>query len=194
MRSIRKCIAKRSTPLFLAAALGLFAEANAHAAYVITYPGADFSMTPYSIDFGGGLASFTLTDIASTSTVAYMVDAVSTGGNGMVNSFIDPVSFQTRSLIGDTGYAFAAFTTPAGIADSAAETSIGLEFSELDGIHYGFVTVHGPEVVAYGYNSTPGAFIATGVPEAATWVMMIAGLGALGMAAQIKRGRAPQIT
>lgn len=184
----KRYFCKSSTPLFLAAALSLFAGAHAQAAYVISYPAADFNLDPYTITLGDGLATFTLTDIASTSTVPFMVDAVSTGGNGEVNSFIAPISFQTRSLIGDNGYAFAAFPTPAGIAYSAAETSIGLEFTQPDGIHYGFVTMAGPEVLAYGYNSTPGGFIPTGVPETATWVMLIAGFCGLGAVAGIRRG------
>jgi hypothetical protein len=191
--NIRSHLPRSVAALCLAAGIGLAAEANAEAALVFFYPGADFSSTPYTISFGGGLATYTFTDISSTSTDPLAVDAVSTGGTGMVNAFGAPVSFQLGSVIGDTGYPFAAFPTAAGIAFSLAETSIGLEFSLPDGVHYGFATTLGPEVVAYGFNSTPGGFIATtGVPEPATWVLLIAGLGAVGAVASLRKIRAPQ--
>ena len=82
-----------------------------------------------------------------------------------------------------------------GIPFSIAETSIGLKFSLPDGVHYGFATTLGPELIAYGYNSTPGGFIATtGVPEPATWVLLIAGLSALGAVASVRKIRSPQTT
>jgi PEP-CTERM motif len=118
---------------------------------------------------------------------------VSTGGDGMLNAFPAPISFALGTVIGDTGYGFSPFTTPTGIAFSIAETSIGLEFSLPDGVHYGFATTLGPEVVAYGFNSTPGAFIATtGVPEPATWVLLIAGLGSLAALASRRKIIAPR--
>lgn len=188
--NIQKSLSRSSATLCLVAGLGLFPGASVQAAYVVFNPDADFSMAPYTISLGGGSATFTFTDISNTSTDPLTVDAVSTGGDGMVNAFIQPVSFQQGALIGDTGYGFAAFPTPAGIQYSAALTSIGVEFSQVDGVHYGFVTVLGPEVVRYGFNSTPGGFIPANVPEPATWVMLIAGLGALGAVAKLGKRRA----
>jgi hypothetical protein len=189
--NIRTCLSRSSATLCLAVGIGLFAGADAQAQIVLFYPAADFSSAPYTIGFGGGTATYTFTDVSSTSTE----DAVSTGGDGMVNSFLAPVSFQLGSVIGDTGYDFAAFPSAAGIAFSLAETSIGLEFSLPDGVHYGFATTLGPELIAYGYNSTPGGFIATtGVPEPATWVLLIAGLSALGAVASVRKIRSPQTT
>lgn len=191
--NIRTFLSRSSATLCLAAGVGLFAAADARAQIVLFYPAADFSSTPYTISFGGGTATFTFTDISSTSTDPLTEDAVATGGDGMVNSFLAPVSFQLGSVIGDTGYDFAAFPAAAGIAFSLAETSIGLEFSLPDGVHYGFATTLGPELLAYGYNSTPGGFIATtGVPEPSTWSLLIAGLGALGALASVRKIRATQ--
>ena len=193
--NIRTCLSRSSATLCLAVGIGLFAGADAQAQIVLFYPAADFSSAPYTIGFGGGTATYTFTDVSSTSTDPLTEDAVSTGGDGMVNSFLAPVSFQLGSVIGDTGYDFAAFPSAAGIAFSLAETSIGLEFSLPDGVHYGFATTLGPELIAYGYNSTPGGFIATtGVPEPATWVLLIAGLGALGAVASVRKIRSPQAT
>ncbi len=192
--NIRKRFSRSSVTLCLAIGVGLFAGANAKADVVLFYPGADFSSTPYTISFGGGTATYTFTDISGTSTDPLTEDAVATGGDGLVNYFLAPVSFALGSVIGDTGYDFAAFPAATGIAFSVAETSIGLKFSLPDGVHYGFATTLGPKVISYGYNSTPGVFIATtGVPEPATWVLLIAGLGALGAVAGSKKIRAAQI-
>jgi PEP-CTERM motif len=193
--NIRTCLPRSLVTLCLAAGFGLAAEANAEAGPVLFYPGADFSSAPYTISFGSGLATYTFTDITSTSTDPLIEDAVATGGDGSVNSFSTPVSFALGTVIGDTGYGFAVFPVATGIAFSIAETSIGLKFSLPDGVHYGFATTLGPEVISYGYNSTPGGFIATtGVPEPATWVLLLAGLGALGAVASIRKIRAPHTT
>jgi hypothetical protein len=97
-------------------------------------------------------------------------------------------------VVGATGYEFAPLPTPTGIPFSIAEDSIGLEFSLSDGIHYGFVTTLGPEVIQYGYNTTPGGLITIGVPEPATWVMVMVGFGILGAAAGVSAVRKPRLT
>jgi hypothetical protein len=89
-------------------------------------------------------------------------------------------------VVGATGYDFAAIPSPTGIPDSIAEDSIGLKFSLPDGIHYGFVTTLGSKVILDGYNTTPGGLITVGVPEPATWVMLIVGFGVFGAAAGVR--------
>jgi hypothetical protein len=187
---------------FLTASLGLclaFGVSTttlpASAAIVLTEPDADFSAAPYTISFDGGAATYTFTDIYDPSTDPLTVAAVSTGGAAMVNSFLgQPIAFQLGTVVGATGYEFAALPTATGIPFSIAEDSIGLEFSLSDGIHYGFVTTLGPEVIQYGYNTTPGGLITIGAPEPATWVMVIVGFGILGAAARKRAVCKPRLT
>ena len=160
------------------------AEANV----VVAPRNADFSAAPYTITFGSGIdtATYTFSTIPDNDMIT--VDQVSTGGDGLVSSFLStPVPYQLGVLIGSDGD-FTAFPSPAPILYSASLDSIGLEFRLSDGIHFGYVTTFGPDVVQYGYNQTPGAAIATGaVPEASTWAMLLVGLGALGLATRARR-------
>ncbi len=154
--------------------------ARAEAKNIVLFPDADFSSTPYTISLGGGTATYTFTYINDGLTA----DAVSTGGDALVNSFVGvPIPFELGTPIGGNGYdSFTAFPSPTGILYSIAEDSIGIQFQLPDGVHFGYVTTLGPEVIQYGYNDTPGASIGTGAaaPEPATWVMLVVGLGVLG--------------
>jgi hypothetical protein len=191
----RKYFLSGSVGLCLAFGVATTTSVPARAAIVFSQPDADFSAAPYTISFGGGDATYTLTDIYDPSVDPLTVAAVSTGGTAMVNSFLgQPIAFQLGALVGATGYEFAPLPTPTGIPFSIAEDSIGLEFSLSDGIHYGFVTTLGPEVIQYGYNTTPGGFITIGAPEPATWVMVIVGFGILGAAAGVRAVRKPRLT
>ena len=186
---ILKCVSR--TPAVACLAMGLmgFGAADAHAANIVVYPGADFSITSYPISFDGGAATYTM----SASTDGMTTASVSTGGTAMVDSFFGaPTAYQLGSLIGDNPYeTFSAFSVATGIPYSQSEDSIGLEFKLADGIHYGYVTTFGTKVLQYGYNDTPGGTIATGAaaPEAATWVMMLMGLGGAGMLGHLRRKR-----
>lgn len=183
--SVGLCVALGATP---------FTSMAARAAIVFFQPDADFSAAPYTISFAGGAATYTFTDIYDPSTDPLTVAAVSTGGTAMVNSFLgQPIAFQLGALVGATGYAFAPLPAPTGIPFSIAEDSIGLEFSLADGVHYGFVTTLGPEVIQYGYNTTPGGLITIGAPEPATWVMLIVGFGMMGAAAGLSAVRKPRL-
>jgi hypothetical protein len=188
----RKLMVGAAVKLGLAIGIWTVAQAGAEAAVVLTRPNADFNAAPYTISFGGGAATYTFTDIYDPSTDPLTVAAVSTGGSALVNSVLgQPIPLQLGTIVGATGYGFAPLPAPAGIPDSIAEDSIGLEFSLADGIHYGFVTTLGPEVIQYGYNTTPGSLIAIGAPEPATWVLLIVGFGILGAAAGATAVRKP---
>ena len=184
---VRRSILSACVGLCLAYGISAVAPAAANAAIVFFQPDADFSATPYTISFGGGAATYTFTDIYDPSIDPLTVGAVSTDGSATVNSvFGQPIAFPLGTVVGATGYDFAPIPTPTGIPYSIAEDSIGLEFSLTDGIHYGFVTTLGPEVIQYGYNTMPGGLITIGVPEPATWVLLIVGLGVFGTAAGMR--------
>jgi PEP-CTERM motif len=185
--NIRNRMLSASVGLCLTLGMWTVAQVSASAAIILSSPHADFSAAPYTISFGGGAAAYTFTDVDEPSTDPLTVAAVSTGGSALVNAVLgQPIAFQLGTVVGATGYDFAPLPTPAGIPDSIAEDSIGLKFSLPDGIHYGFVTTLGPEVILDGYNTTPGGFITVGVPEPATWVMLIIGFGVFGAVAGVR--------
>jgi hypothetical protein len=178
--NIPKCLLRASVAGCAAVGVCAISMAGAKAANVVVFPNADISTTPYVISLDGGASTFTFSDINDAADT--FIDAVSTGGNALVDSFVGfPAPFQQDILISDSD-SFSAFVVPTGILFSNSLVSVGLEFQLPDGVHFGYATVFGPELVQYGYNETPGAPIATlaAAPEPATWVMMIIGLAALG--------------
>ena len=193
---VRERLLGACVELCLALAIWIAAQAGAEAAIVLFYPNADFSATPYTISFGGGAATYTFTDIYDPSIDPLTVAAVSTGGSGLVDSLLgQPSAFSQGTVVGATGYDdFVPFPTPTGIPYSIAEDSIGLKFTLADGTHYGFVTTLGSEVSLYGYNTTPGSFITVGVPEPATWMMLLIGLAAVGATAALRATHATRST
>ena len=177
--SIRN-IFRTSVATSLAVGLWAISMGGANAGNVVFTPNADFSSTPYVISLDGGAATFAFTNINDLADG--FTDAVSTSGNAWVDSFVGfPAPFQQDILISDAD-SFSAFPAPTGILYSEGLVSIGFEFQLSDGMHFGYATLFGPELVQYGYNSTPGAGIGTGAaaPEPATWVMLMMGLGVLG--------------
>ena len=190
---IRKRLLGASAASCLAIGVCAIVVPDAEAANVVVYPNADISTAPYVISLDGGAATFTFTDI--NDTVDTYIDAVSTSGNALVNSYLGapgfPQPFQQDVLISDSD-SFSAFPSPTGILFSNGLVSIGFEFQLPDGVHFGYATLFGPEVVQYGYNESAGVGIGTGAaaPEPATWVMMIMGLGAVGALAHLGKNRA----
>jgi hypothetical protein len=182
--SVRRRLSEGSVAACLAVGLAAVSMSGAEAAIVVVSPAADFSAAPYTIHFGSGMDAATFTFSVIPNNDGVTVDQVSTGGNGMVDSFLSqPIPFQLGILIGSSDK-FMAFPSPAPILFSAAEDSIGIKFQLSDGAHFGYVTTVGPEVLQYGFNDTPGGSIATGasVPELSTWAMMLIGFAGLGFA------------
>jgi hypothetical protein len=181
-----------------AAAVVILAAPAAHAALVMNDLNADFSMSPVTIDLGGGLASYTFSYLGYDGS-SYTVDAVSTGGTALVNSSgfpgpgQQPIPFEIDTAIGANGYdTFTAFSKPAGIAYSIAEDFIGLKFGLADGDHFGYAEVLGPTLVRYGYETIAGASAITGadatpVSEPGSLALALGGLAVLGGACLARR-------
>jgi hypothetical protein len=103
--------------------------AGAKAANVVVFPNADISTTPYVISLDGGASTFRFSDINDAADP--FIDAVSTGGNALVDSFVGfPAPFQQDILISDSD-SFSAFVVPTGILFSNSLVSVGLEFQLL---------------------------------------------------------------
>ena len=182
----------------VAVALGLAAFATAvpaEAAVFSTVSNTALSSTPVTIMLGGPGVSyiFTAADTGGNGPGA----AVRTGGTAQVSYFFGGLTdFGAGATIDQTNeiYTFAAFPTATLIPNSAADDFIGLAFTLADGVHYGYAEVAGPQLVSFGYETTPGASILTGatplipVPEPATAMLLVAGLA--GLAGLRKRRRA----
>ena len=168
----------------LALALALAAAGSAKADVFSTALNAPLSAAPTTISLGGPGNSFIFTtaDTGGNGPGA----AVATTGTARVTTFFGALTdFEAASTIDQTGelYSFSASPAAMLIPNSAADDFIGLAFTLANGVHYGYAEVFGPELVSYGYETTPGATILTGattpVPEPATAALLGAGLASL---------------
>jgi hypothetical protein len=117
---------------------------GAEAANVVVTPHAGFGAAPFTITLGAGVEVATYTFSVIPGNDGVTIDQVSTGGDGLVSSFLStPVPYQSGVLIGADS-TFTAFPSPASILFSASLDTIGLEFELPDGAHFGYVTTFGP--------------------------------------------------
>ena len=168
-----------------AVALGFAVAGQAKADVFSITSDTALTASPFTVKLGGPNVSyqFTLADTGGNGPGA----AVATAGTAQVASFLGLTDFEAGSSIDQTGelYTFAAFPAATLIPNSAADDFIGLAFTLGDGVHYGYAEVSGPELVSYGFETTPGATILTGaspavaVPEPATVMLLAAGLAGL---------------
>ncbi len=164
--------------------ISVTAAGTGRAAVISVTPNTALGTTPVVVSFGGTAASFAFTVGANTGNGPGA--AVATSGTAQVSNFGGVTDFFAGSTIDQTGelYNFAAFPTATLIPYSAADDFIGLAFTLPDGLHYGYAEVAGPSLVAYGYDSTPGASIFAGamaaaVPEPASMVVLMTGITGL---------------
>jgi hypothetical protein len=85
---------------------------------------------------------------------------------------------------------YASFPTATDIPDSSIDSFLGLRYTIGDDTFYGFAQFAGPDLEAYGFETTPNIDIdanspAVATPELSTWAMM--GLGFVGTALLAKR-------
>jgi hypothetical protein len=154
----------------------------AYAAVVITPAGSNFASAPYTFSFGDSTFTF------SGTGDPFGPAAVSTGGTGQINTiFGSPTTnFTDRGTVtfgGDMQYA--AFSAPTPVRFSNGNNFIGLQATSGSNTFFGFAYTTNSILNSFGFETTPGqAITATtavpAVPEPATWIMMLFGVGFVG--------------
>ena len=173
-----------------ALAVATFSTA-ASSAVVITSVGANFSTTPATINYGSSSFIFRGTGDIFNPT------AVSTGGTGQFNTiFGQPTSYfvDRGTVTFGPNDQYAAFATPTTIRFSNGDNFIGLRAMIGDSVYYGFAYTTNNVLNSYGFENVAGrAVTATtaagvaGVPEPASWALMIGGFGLVGGALRTRR-------
>ncbi|WP_251567154.1 PEPxxWA-CTERM sorting domain-containing protein [Erythrobacter sp. 3-20A1M] len=173
-----------------ALALGLTAT-TAQAAPFIVKLNSDFSDTPVSFRFMGGTFTFSGTgDIFGPL-------AVSTRGNAAVrNVFGSPsVDFVNRGTVtydDSTLGGYGSFPRATAAPYSNGDNFLGLRVGSAGNYFYGFAYTTNTTLNSFGFQTTPNTAItatAGGVPEPATWALMLLGFGALGWAMRSRKPR-----
>jgi hypothetical protein len=155
---------------------------HAQAAVVSFSPSVDFTSANATISFGPAAYIFSAIPGALPGDPPA---AVATTGTAQVSNFFGVADFGAgATLDGMQRFNFASFASPSVIPFSAADDFIGLAFTLMDGLHYGYAEVAGTQLVSYGYETTVGAGIVTGavgtVPEPATIALLSVGLLGIG--------------
>ena len=162
---------------------GLPAQAN----IVSYYPNADVALGAYTFDAAPG--SDLIFD-ANSNAFYGSIGVATTGTTQVFSAFGSPAGFQpfaTNLFPSDQLGSFQAYPTSTSIPYSVVPETIGFEFNELDGTHYGLAKIGGETIGSIYVDTTAGQNISLGVPEPSTWALMI--LGFLGMGLMIRRAR-----
>ncbi|QYE37158.1 PEPxxWA-CTERM sorting domain-containing protein (plasmid) [Polymorphobacter sp. PAMC 29334] len=171
---------------------------SAKAAPVITSVNADLSVSPYSFSYLGSTFTFTGTGGFPN----YL--AVSTSGSAAVRTvfgtpstdFTDrggPVVYDQNTLGG-----FGSFPVSTSIPYTNGDNFLGLRVTSAGKDYYGFAFSTNAVLNSYGFETSADTGItattATGtgtVPEPASWALMVAGFGLVGVT--VRRRQRPVI-
>jgi hypothetical protein len=157
----------------------------AQAAPVVTTVNADLASSPFSFSFLGSTFTFT-----GTGGFPNYLAVSTTDGAAVRTVFGSPSSdFTNRNTVSyDEGTlgGYGSFATLTTIPTTNGENYLGLRVTSGGQNYYGFAFTTDTMLNSYGFETTANTAItattdlAAAVPETATWMMMIVGLGAVG--------------
>lgn len=163
----------------------------AFAAVTVVSAGADVSHGAYTYDFAPGES---LTFDLNTAGFASAYGVKTTGAVQVFSVFGKPSLFQpfaTTDFPSQQLGAFASYANSTAVDFSQSEGTLGFEFALSDGEHFGLAKTDGTVIGSLFLQTTPGAGVNLGVPEPATWALLIMGFGGAGAA--LRRRRSPAI-
>jgi hypothetical protein len=180
----------KSLYLISAAAVAAATAAPATAAPIYVAKNSDLTAGSSSFIFQG--VTFTFGSTPSGITVQNTSNGAVQAFGGFLGIALRPSSsFTNRGTVsyGPTGTQYASFTSPTldPTALDAGSSFIGLRVTSGSDVYLGFANLTGSVLTGYGYETSANTaitattlFPASAVPEAATWAMMIVGLGVVG--------------
>ena len=166
----------------VACATCLGATLPARAAILGYHPDANVALTPYPIDLTPGSE---LVFDSNYSGFESSIGVATTGTTEVFSVLGAPSYFQpfaTNGFPSDQLGSFQTYAASTPIDFTYAIGTIGFEFSEADGEHFGLAKIGGSTISSYYVNTTPGEDISLAVPEPSTWLFMLAGMGGIGVA------------
>lgn len=178
----------------LAAAVAVaFAAAPASAARVVTAINADLSSSPYTFTnqgagftfgfngdyFGGGPLTFSSANGGEINTIFGSPTTNFADGRG------GPVTFGPSMQ-------YAAFASPTPIRFTNGDNFIGLRAVTANGTFYGYAFTTNNVLNSVGFETVADRAVTAiqGVPEPASWALMVGGMGFVGFGLRRRRVRA----
>ncbi len=181
--------------------------ATAASAAVLGEADVALTTTPTVFTLPGATFAFTF-DAALAQQFDPAPYSVQTGGTGETSGFggflgipLQPSLFDTSGVTIDGSLfpGFDAFPQLSPIPYSLVPGDLALEYGAGAAVHYGYARFNGDGTFDIAFESTPDTAIIggapitgpLGVPEPATWAVMLLGVGAIGGAMRRRRGLVP---
>ncbi len=161
-------------------------------------PNANFSSTPYTVNlFDGSSYIFSALPLDPNDTKYRTAALATTGsatayGGGFIGDGTNYTSYSAGSATPANNFGGDFITAPSArpIDYSLTDTFVALRFGTGPATYYGYAEVAGNRLISFAYNDVAGGSIVSGeaitgafpsaVPEPATWLMLIGGLGLVG--------------